>query len=78
MANKLNATAESIQGIGSIFLLARNNSGISLAELERRSQISKLTIGNLERGSLKNVRVDSLLAIAEGLGLKLSFSITSK
>ena len=47
--------------------LIRERRNMTQAELEKASGVSRVTISNIERGALKNMKVDTMRALAHAL-----------
>jgi len=59
--------------LGTRILLSRRDLGWNQEELARRSGISRTYISDIERGRVKNIGVDALLALADALGVSVLY-----
>lgn len=48
----------------------RSKLGITQAELSTRSKLAQNTVAEIEQGRIENVRLSTVVAIAQGLGVK--------
>jgi len=62
-----------IKHIGAKLKLARDNSGIGIMELERKTGLARNQIYSIETGS-KNYTITSLILLAESLGMKVELT----
>lgn len=58
--------------IGNMITLRREEKGLSLAELARRTSISKGYLHNLESGEIQSPSADNLFKIANALGTTIA------
>lgn len=71
------ATKALSEQIGSRLLEARQNAGLSQEALAKRAKMTRTSYARIEQG-LTNVTIDSLVRIANGLGLDVSVHFVPK
>lgn len=69
---KFETTAQKLKAIGTQVKEARTKLDLSQGGV---AEVSYVTVGKLENGQLKNVSVDSLVKIANGLGMDLKIDL---
>jgi len=75
VARRLKAERQGIVDLVRHLRAAREQAGISLSELERRSGILKPSLSRLENSSGPNPTVLTLLRYAQALGMSIEFTL---
>jgi transcriptional regulator with XRE-family HTH domain len=65
-------TPQQAQRLGKFLRNAREDAGLSLADLAEQTGLSKATIGRIEQGLILATRAEKLKAIAKGLDLPVA------
>ena len=64
------------ENIGKKILERRRELNMSQETLSEKSKVCRITISKLENGKCNNVMMNSLLAIADALGVDIKFFLT--
>ena len=61
--------AKWLQQIGANVAALRDETGLTLAELSKRSKVSVTTINEIESRRFRDIRMSTIVALANGLGI---------